>query len=105
MVFKMDTFGDVYLFGDKCNVVKKILITAIKNEKNDLVIVDFSNIKQITPTSANTIFGNLLVEAGISKFKEKVRFRNIDDEVYKVIKYAVNSRLMLMSENGIELKK
>ena len=68
MVFKMDTFGDVYLFGDKCNVVKKILITAIKNEKNDLVIVDFANIKQITPTSANTIFGNLLVEAGISKF-------------------------------------
>lgn len=103
MNFRMDSYGTIFWLTEKALLVKSELQNLLSN--HDIVTVDFENITQITPSCAAMMFSPLVESLGISEFKRRIIFDNIDKEVLSIIRYAVNSRIKFLKDSGKQIKK
>jgi len=59
----------------------------------EIIYIDASGVEGMTNSFADECFGKLLQEKGISQFKEKLRFQNLNKFSEKVLIKALSNRL------------
>ena len=103
MNFRMDDYGTIFWLTEKSLPVKSELENLLL--EHDIIEINFENVTQITPSCAAMIFSPLVESLGVSEFKRRIIFNNIDEEVLHIIRYAVNSRIKFLKDSGKQIKK
>ncbi|MGF7396181.1 STAS-like domain-containing protein [Thermoanaerobacterium thermosaccharolyticum] len=91
MMFPLNVFGDLLLgreLGKKVrNSIEEIL------QSNENIIIDFTGINGTSQSFADELFGTLIEEMGLDKFKKKIKTKNANPEVQSIIKHVLINRL------------
>ncbi len=61
--------------------------------KGNSIIIDLKDIQVMNSSFADEIFAKIISEIGIEKFKSKVKIKNANDLVKKIINFCINARL------------
>ncbi len=86
-----DRYGE---FLESRAVGKKIR-EEIEQHINDAecIIMDLEGVRGLSNSAADECFGKFLLSVGAKKFKEKIKFRNMNDLSKAVINFALNNRM------------
>jgi len=71
------------------NMIYNQIIKKLKN--NDKIIIDFSNIKSITPTFLNIAIGQLYNEYDNAFLKENIKIKNLEKQNLVLLKKVINN--------------
>lgn len=91
MLIQLSKFGKFLSTRDIGKIIKSEITSILDGNNN--VIVDFEGISQITQSCADEIFGKLVLEIGLSKFKKCIKIKNTDEVTSVIIKYTISKRL------------
>ena len=67
-------------------------ISNMKPSDNE-VVIDFDGMVSMSCQCINTIFGELVRQIGVERFKKNLIFKNLSDELKSLILMIVNERL------------
>ena len=59
----------------------------------EYIIINMEGVRGLSNSAADECFGKLLIALGAQKFKEKIKFRNINDLSKAVINFALSNRM------------
>lgn len=91
MILNLKDFGSFLSTRDLGEVIRNKITTSIKEEI--VVIVDFTDVTQMTHSCADEVFAKLVIEFGLPNFKKFVKMKNVDETTATIIKYAIARRL------------
>ena len=73
----------------------RTVLTDISNMEpsDNEVVIDFDEMVSMSCQCINAIFGNLIRQIGVEKFKKNLIFKNLSDELKSLILMIVNENL------------
>lgn len=70
---------------------RELVLASLGDE--DGVLVDFSGITGISVSFADEFAGKLVDTIGLDAFRTHIRFRNADEGIAEIVRFALNGRL------------
>ena len=91
-VIKISDYSSICMINP--NTARTVLNVISDMEPSDNeVVVDFEGMVSMTFQCINCIFGGLINQIGVKKFKKNVIFKNLSDELELMILMVVNKKL------------
>jgi hypothetical protein len=59
------------------------------------IIIDFSNVDALSHSFADECIGGLLTELGAESFKERIRFKNMSEEIDALLRLVTSRRIQV----------
>lgn len=91
MTIRFNNFGKSLGTREMGNEIRNEIINCINNGEN--IVFDFEGVEILSHSYADEVFGKLLKQFGIKKFKETTNFKHANDYVTKIIVSVINENI------------
>lgn len=95
MIIKLMKYGTLIGTRDAGNMIRQEINGS--SEFDEIIILDFSGVSQMTHSCADEAFGKLIDSWGVEKVLKKIKFKNVDETTSLIIKYAMAQRISKQS--------
>ncbi len=72
---------------------RELVLNALAQDAD--VVVDFAGISGVSVSFADEFAGKLVDQVGLDKFRSRIKFRNADDGIASIVRFALNGRLRM----------